>query len=252
MKIKTDSVVVGLPDIHLDPFDKVLHPAYVVAREYCFDIKPDRIVFMGDMGEFESLSSWNRKKPLIAEGRRYKDDYEIVKDELRLFKSRLPDTEFDYIVGNHEHRVRWYVEKNPEMHGAMDLVKDLELEDMGMNVVPFGEAIQIGQLWWAHGWFWNKYHAAKTLHDFGDSIVYCHVHHLQQDTRNVHFAKKEQIAQSLGCLTDRYPDYKQKRPTRHQNGFVTVEYTHAGNFTLYPHIIIDGVFGYGGYTWKAQ
>lgn len=251
MRVKSDLIAVGLADVHLDPFDKVLHPAYCVAREYVFDIKPDILIFMGDMGEFASLSSWNKKKPLIQEGRRYKDDYEIVKDELRLFRYKLPDTDMVYIIGNHEKRVDWYVEKQPEQFGNMDVVTDLGLEEMGMTVVRFNEAYQLGQLYWAHGWFYNKYHAAKTLHEFGDNIVYGHVHSLQQETRNVHFARKEQIAQCVGCLTDRYPDWKSSRPTRFQNGHVTVEYNHKGEFTMYPHIIINGEFSYGGYKWKA-
>ena len=251
MKLKTDSIAVGLPDAHLDPFDDELHPAYLAARSYCFDTEPDILVWMGDTGEFASLSNWNKKKPRFAEGRRYRDDYEIVKDELYLFANRLPKAKKFYIIGNHDQRAQWYVDKNPEMEEHIDLINDLQLEEMGYTVVPYNEALQIGQLWWAHGWYWNKYHAAKTLNDFGDNIVYCHVHHLQQETRNIHFAKKEQTAQSLGCLTSRYPDYKQKRPTRHQNGFCTVEYNHRGEFQLYPHIIIKGEFSYGGYTWKG-
>jgi len=251
MKIKTDTIAVGLPDMHLDPFDTELHPAYRVAREYVLDIKPDILVFMGDSGEFASLSNWNKKKPKIAEGRRYKDDYESVKEELYLYRYALPDTEMIYIIGNHEKRAEWYVEKNPAMADHIDIINDLHLEELEMTVVPFGEAYQIGQLWWAHGWFYNKYHANKTLHEFGDNILYCHVHSFQQDTRNVHFARKEQIAQCVGCLTHRYPDWKGQKPTRFQNGHVTVEYNHYGEFQLYPHIIINGGFSYGGFTWRA-
>lgn len=251
MRFQTDYRAVGLPDVHLSPKEKHFHPAYQVAREYVLDIKPEILVFMGDMGEFESLSNWNKKKPLIAEGCRYDKDVEAVRDELARYKYLLPNTRMIYIIGNHEHRVQWYLEKNPAMQGFMDIERDLRLADYNIEVVPFNEYIEIGELAWAHGWFWNMYHAAKTLREFAGNILYGHVHHFQMETRNVHFGKKQQIAQSLGCLTSRYPTWKGAKPTRFQNGFATVEYRNNGQFNINPHLIYNGTFSYGGFTWSS-
>jgi hypothetical protein len=94
--------LVGLYDIHLDPEDDYFHPAYAVARQYVLDVKPKILLF--DMGTFDSLSGWNDKKPLIAEGKRYSEDYKVVRDELIFYRHHLPKTRMIYLMGNHEER----------------------------------------------------------------------------------------------------------------------------------------------------
>lgn len=244
-------VFVGLFDVHLDPMLDEFHPAYLAARNFILDIKPDGIVLGGDWGSFDSLGNWNKNKPLIAEGKRYEDDREVCLDELYFLKNKLHNTEFHWLTGNHEQRARWYVEKNPEMEGFIDINRDLMLYDLCETVTEYNDIMTIGELSWAHGFFYNVYHSAKTLHEFGDNIVYGHVHNFQSASKNQHFSRKEYISQSIGCLTDRYPEWKSNSPTRFQNGFVVVEYRHNGQFTMHPIIIINGHFMYGGYEWSA-
>jgi hypothetical protein len=251
MKTKTDMVVVALFDAHHDPEKEDFHPAYKVAREYVLDIKPDRVVIGGDWGSFDSLSNWNRAKPLIAEGKRYSDDAEVCYDELYFLKNKLYNTDFDFIFGNHEQRGRWYCEKNPAMEGTIDIERDLGLHDLCDTITGFEDFMSIGSLSYTHGWYWGVYHAAMTMKEFVGNVLYGHVHHFQSDSKNKHFKKKEYIAQSIGCLTDRYPEWKGKKPTRFQNGFATIEYRSDGTYNVCPHVIIDGTFSYGGYTWRA-
>jgi hypothetical protein len=243
--------LVALFDAHLDPGDEDFHPAYKVAKKYTLTVKPKVLLFGGDMGTFDSLSSWNTAKPLIAEGKRYSHDFKIVLNELRHFRQELPNTRMIYIVGNHERRIHWFVQKNPSMFEHMDMRKDLELDSLGIEVVDFGKHIQIGKLCYAHGWNWNMYHAKKTLVEFSDNIAYGHVHHWQVETRNVHFDQQPQAAISVPCLTDRYPDYRDGKPTRHQNGFLTVNYRRDGRYNADVHMIFDGCFSYAGRTWEA-
>lgn len=243
--------LIGLYDIHLDPERDRFHPAYLAARQYVVDVKPKQLLFGGDMGTFDSLSNWNLKKPLIAEGKRYKDDIEVVIDELNYYRMKLPSTEFIYVIGNHEERIKWYVQKNPGMFGFMDQIKDLRLEKYCQYIVHFDKHVTIGKCSYAHGWYWNKYHAAKTLHEFGDNIIYGHVHHRQTHSRNIHFGQKPQIAMSVPCLTDRYPEYRGAKPSRHQNGFVTVNYRWDGTFSADVHQIYDGAFSYAKHTWRG-
>jgi predicted phosphodiesterase len=244
--------MVGLYDIHLDPEDEGYHPAYEVAKKYVMDIEPKVLLFGGDMGTFDSLSSWNNKKPLIAENKRYSHDYKIVRDELIFYRENLPPkTKMIYIMGNHERRVWWYVQKQPALYEHMDLEKDLKLRELNIEVVPFGKHIQIGKCSYAHGWNWNIYHARKTLTEFSDNIIYGHTHHWQVETRNVHFDKRPQAAICVPCLTDRYPDYADGKPTRHQNGFLHVDYRKDGTFNPYVPMIFDGCFSFAGKTWRV-
>jgi hypothetical protein len=251
MKEKTDHVLVALFDAHHDPMREDFHPAYKVAREFVLDIKPDTVVIGGDWGSFDSLSNWNKAKPLIAEGKRYSDDVEVCYDELYFLKNKLPDTEFHFILGNHEERGQWYTNKNPEMEGFVDVRRDLGLYDLCETITDFEDFIQIGELAYTHGWYWGVYHAAMTMKEFGGNLMYGHVHHFQSDSKNQHFRKKEYLVQSIGCLSDRYPEWKGKKPTRFQNGLAAVEYRNDGKYTPHPIIIINGELSYGGYTWRA-
>lgn len=251
MRIASDKQAVGLFDAHHDPDLTEFHPAYKVAREYILEIKPEIVVVGGDWGSFDSLSNWNKSKPLIAEGKRYADDVHVCYDELYFLKNKLHNSEFHFIKGNHEKRGQWYCNKNPEMEGFVDIERDLGLHDLCETITDYEDFIEIGELAWTHGWYYNIHHAKKTLAQFVGNILYGHVHHFQQDTLNVHFKKKELIAQSVGCLTDRYPDWKGGKPTRFQNGFCTVEYRSNGEFNIYPHVIINEQFSYGGFTWRA-
>lgn len=251
MKIDTDMTAVALFDAHHSPENEDFHPAYKVARQYVLDIKPAMIIIGGDWGSFDSLSNWNKSKPLIAEGKRYSEDVEVCYDELYFLKNKLPDTEFHFILGNHEERGQWYTNGNPAMEGFVDVRRDLGLYDLCETITDFEDFIQIGELAYTHGWYWGVYHAAMTMREFVGNVLYGHVHHFQSTSKNRHMRKKEYIAQSIGCLTDRYPEWKGKKPTRFQNGFATVEYQSDGIFNAYPHVIIDGTFSYGGFTWKA-
>ena len=251
MKIETDMIAVALFDAHHDPENDDFHPAYKVVREFMIDLRPDIVVIGGDWCAFDSLSNWNKSKPLIAEGKRYHDDIEVGYDELYFLKNKMFETDFHFIIGNHEERGQWYVNKNPEMAKFVDVRKDLGLYDLCETITDFNDFIQIGELAYTHGWYWNKYHANKTMEEFVGNIIYGHVHHFQSTSKNKHFAKEEYIAQSIGCLTDRYPEWKGNKPTRFQNGFAVIEYQSDGKFNAIPLAIIDGSFSYGGYTWKA-
>lgn len=250
MKLKTDQQAVGLFDAHLDPTLPEFHPAYLAARQYVLDIQPEILVFGGDWGTFDSLSSWNKDKPLLAENKRYKEEVKFCRDELYFLRNKLPNTKHYFLFGNHEQRAKWFVEKHPALEDFINVEKDLWLKELDMEVVGFNDFVEIGELAWTHGYFWTKYHARRHLDEFAGNVIYGHVHHFQSDTKNVHYRKKELIAHSIGCLTSRYPEWKGNKPTRFQNGFATVEYRSNGEFNINPHVIIGGAFSYGGFTWK--
>jgi hypothetical protein len=250
-KVETDHVAVALFDAHHDPDKEDFHPAYAAVREFLLDIEPDTVVIGGDWCSFDSLSNWNVAKPLIAEGKRYADDWEVGHDELYFLKNKLHKADFHFIMGNHEQRGQWYCEKNPSMKKTIDVKRDLGLYDLCETITDFEDYLNIGELAYTHGWYWGVYHAAMTMREFVGNVMYGHVHHFQSDSKNKHFKKKEYLAQSIGCLTDRYPEWKGKKPTRFQNGFAVVEYRSDGTYTPHPIVIINGEFSYGGYTWKA-
>jgi predicted MPP superfamily phosphohydrolase len=248
---KVHKTVVGLFDIHDDPLGEE-HSSWKVAKKFLKDFKPDRIVYGGDIATVDSISYYNNKKPRLAEGRRYQDDVNSVKRQLRLVQKHNPQAEYDYIIGNHEFRVQRYVDEHPAMEGKMDFAIDVGLRsDFGMNVVEYNEVLEVGKAAIMHGWYWNIYHAAKTLKWYGDNIFYGHVHEHQVAVQNQMNDRQPRMAMSVGCLSAINPDYRYGMPTRFQNGLLILDMHSDGKFTPHHVIIIDGVLAYGGHVWRA-
>ncbi len=110
---------------------------------------PDIIVCLGDLADFESLSSFEKGKKSF-EGRRYKKDVEAVHDALA--KIQAPIDEYNktlaskkvkkynperiMLTGNHENRVNRAVEADSMLDGTIG-IEDLKYEKFGWEVVPF-------------------------------------------------------------------------------------------------------------------
>lgn len=248
---KTDFTLAGLFDVHLDPMEDP-HESFIAAYKFVCDVKPTVIVIGGDFVTLDSLSHFNKKRPLLAEGRRYQKECDQGFDWLSKIRKACPNSDIIYIMGNHEYRVQRYLEENAELHETMDLVKDMRLSELGIReVVPFNQAVKIGSCYYMHGWFYNMYHAKKTLSTMGHNVIYGHVHEYQVQTLSMRAHQKAYMAMCSGCLTTRQPDYRRGFPTRFVQGMVYVEYRTNGHFSPYHINIVEGELSYGGYTWRA-
>jgi len=239
--------VVLLPDIHYPHYEQRVLDS---VEEFIQDYDPDELVYMGDQISLDCISSWNREKPLLKEGQRLLADYDgfdyhiLQKHE----KITRPNIKRTFMIGNHEQRIQWYCELHPELEGFIDIIRHLELEDRDYKIIPFNEIHSIGKLSVIHGFYWNKYHATKTLEAFEGNVVYGHVHNPQM------YAKVSPIdrqgyhtATSLPCLCNIRPDYRRNTPNFWINGFGVAEYLPAtGFFNLFTVIINDGGFMYNG------
>lgn len=236
-----------LPDIHYPHYEPELMSA---VEEFMIDYEPDEIVYMGDQMSLDCISSWNKRKPLLKEGQRLLKeydgfDYHILKTHENITHEGTRRT---FMIGNHEQRVEWYCEEHPELEGMIDLARHLELEERGYDVVPYNEIHKVGKLNVIHGFYWNKYHAVKTLEAFEGNVVYAHVHNPQMYAKVTPIDRKGyHTATSLPCLCNIKPDYHKNAPNFWINGFGIVEHLPAtGLFNLYTIIIIDGSFMFNG------
>jgi hypothetical protein len=236
-----------LPDIHYPHYEQRLMDA---VNEFIYDYDPDELVYMGDQISLDCISGWNKRKPLLKEGQRLLTDYDnfdyhILQEHENLTRE---DCRRTFMIGNHEQRVEWYCEEHPELKGMIDIERHLELEDRGYKIIPFNEIHAVGKLSVIHGFYWNKYHAAKTLEAFEGNVVYAHVHNPQMYAKVSPIDRKGyHTATSLPCLCNIKPDYHKNAPNFWINGFGIVEHLPAtGYFNLYTIIIIDGSFMYNG------
>ena len=236
-----------LPDIHYPHIDGKVMEA---VNRFIFDYEPHEIVYMGDQLSLDCISGWNKRKPLLKEGQRLIKDYENFNEDILQIHEKLTsrDTRRTFMIGNHEERVNWYIEEHPELESLIDIDRNIKLTERGYKIIPYNGIYKIGKLSVIHGYYWNKYHAAKTLEAFGGNVVYAHVHNPQMYAKVSPVDRKEyHMATALPCLCNIKPDYKKNAPIFWVNGFGIVEHLPAtGFFNIYPIIIIDGSFMFNG------
>jgi hypothetical protein len=239
--------VVLLPDIHHPHYDERVMDS---VGQFIMDYDPDELVYMGDQLSLDCISGWNRNKPLLKEGQRLLQDFrEFDNDVLKVHESiTRPETRRTFMIGNHEQRLQWYIEYHPELEEMVDIDRNLKLTDRGYKIIPFNGIYKLGKLSVIHGYYWNKYHAAKTLDAFEGNVVYSHVHNPQLYAKVSPVDRKGyHMATSLPCLCNIKPDYKKNAPNFWINGFGIVEYLPAsGFFNIYMPVIIEGSFMWNG------
>jgi predicted phosphodiesterase len=238
-----------LADVHLDPAQP-LHPSWLCAKRFVADKQPDVIVLGGDFLHMASLSHWDLSKRGLVEGRRYAEDVALANRELDDLQNANPSAVYHFLEGNHEAWCRRYVEQYPELTGHMGLVRDLSLEERGIQWLPENDVLKVGKMRYLHGWYFNAYHAKKTALQLGASCMYGHVHKPQVHT--VEQRCRGQIQGiSVGCLCGLNPRYRRGQPTNWLNGFGFVEYRESGEFQANVIGIVNGKMTFAGESWAG-
>ena len=125
-----------IPDAHVSPDQDLTR--FKLLNKLILDKKPDNIIFMGDFITLESLSNWDLNKAGVMEGRRYYQDIACGKDALAYTLAGVKETynpNVIFLMGNHEERLTRYVETKPELGEHLNIIKDLELYQLGINTV---------------------------------------------------------------------------------------------------------------------
>ena len=189
-----------LPDIHYPHYDLRVMDA---VSQFIIEYEPHELIYMGDAISLDCISGWNRNKPLLKEGQRLIKDFRNFDNDILKFHESItsPDTKRTYMIGNHEQRLQWYVEAHPELEELVALDNILQLTERGYRIIPFNSIYKLGKLSVIHGYYWNKYHAAKTLDAFEGNVVYSHVHNPQMYAKVSPVDRKGyHTATSLPCL----------------------------------------------------
>lgn len=132
------SKVLVLPDMHDSPeLDK---ERFKLIARHATATQPDAIISIGDIADVESLCSHVKNQTFKGRFKpAYLKDLESIAEALSLFEDNFK-TDKDIVkhitLGNHEERIWWFVDNNPEMAGMEDLFT----------------AILEG-----HGWSWTRY-----------------------------------------------------------------------------------------------
>lgn len=224
--------------------------------EFIRDIKPNGFIFQGDQFDNEEISHHNSNKPYYKERRSYLRNQEAFEETiLGPLEAALPrGASRTWIVGNHDDWEFQFVETHPELEGLVDRPSALGLAKRGWEVIPLGHAKKLGELNVIHGevltGIGNQAGATparKAVEIYAGNVLAAHTHAPQSFTKisPVEQRKKHMgwIAPILGATN---PGYLRNRPTAWLNGFTVVEVRSNGFFNVYPIIVIDGKFAFGG------
>lgn len=125
---------------------------------YIWQHKPKHIVHIGDHWDFESLSYY--ASPLEKEGKRLIDDIRSGKDALKLIMQFVDErvakakgkTKYNphmhFCEGNHEQRLKRFIDSNPQLLGLIDLKGIVEKE--GWKFHDFLKPVEIDDVVFRH------------------------------------------------------------------------------------------------------
>jgi len=128
-----------IPDPHANP--DYHNKRFEWLGKLILDLKPDKVICMGDMADMHSLCSYDRGTQGF-EGRRYKKDIEATIDaQERMFwplkKAKKRKPKLYMLEGNHEHRISRAISTDPTKLDGIISMDDLRYEKFGWKFVPY-------------------------------------------------------------------------------------------------------------------
>lgn len=239
---------VAIGDIHYPDVDIATNEIFF---EFLKDFNPDIFILAGDCMDMGSISFYNKNKPKLTEGKRLKREYKSFQlGYLDIYDNILKDACKRYFfIGNHEYRVDRLIEENPQFEGWIEVENNLDLSEY--KVIPFNEVMNLGDMYFIHGAYWNKYHAEKNARVYGKHVFSWHVHTNQVFSMFSPINRLPRQGVSVGCACNKNPDYMRNKPNNWVNQFLFFYLYGDGSFTYYTPIIINGKSIINGKKYKV-
>lgn len=130
-----------IPDLQHGPGRPTRHLEWV--SRFIADKQFDIIIQIGDLGDFSSLSSYDRGKA-SAENRRLSKDWDAFRravDTIEAAWQQRYSPRKVYTMGNHEYRINRYAEDNPNVDTLPDPVS--EMAERGWEAYRFLEVAKV-------------------------------------------------------------------------------------------------------------
>lgn len=224
--------------------DEGPHWSWELFLEFVKDFKPDILIDGGDHLDLPYISSFNKEKLLLLEGKRLKEDFSMLSDELEMLRKWTGRMLF--LEGNHEERLKRAIEKQPLLQGLAELESNVDFKGLDIEYYPLDkQPVKIGKLHFLHGTYTNEYHAKKHLTKYMGNVIYGHCHKFQSYYQGVPLRDDEMGANAIGCLCNKNPAWL-RGPGHWQNGFAIVYFDDKGFFNVYPVIMTKGKFMFEG------
>lgn len=223
----------------------------------------DGFILGGDMFDNAEVSPHTRNKPKVRFEAKtlHINTKGFDQKVLKPIEDRLDkDTNKIWISGNHDHWLEQYIEEHPELEGSLERPETLRLAERAWDVFACGEVFKFGKLMFAHGetlsGFGNQVTgrpAKKAVECYCGNIVFGHFHTLDIYTKVMPFDESQKwVGVSSPCLGETNAHYLRNRPTSFLNGFVIIEFRSNGAFNIFPVVVTDGTFTFGGKTYRGK
>lgn len=233
------TLVVG--DAHVAPGQNLRR--FQWANKFVKDCKPTRILLIGDFGNFDAFSAWDKDKRKMMEGRRYLKDVEVCNEALGMLlegvDNRIP---LVYTEGNHENRVDRYLEYHPELLGKIDVQRDILAGVAGTREVHY---VKYKQDWTHRGVSFThvpiqengkpvagKYATQKALSIYQNSVVFGHTHRWDVACEHRHNATHLNQALNVGCFFEHVDEYAKGSVTSYWRGLVLLDHYSNNRFDI--------------------
>lgn len=122
-----------IPDIHIPYQDESLVSS---ALRFVRRVKPHRVVLLGDLVDFHSISRWNSAQERLDD---LQDELDEAQDFLARLRKASGDAPIELVEGNHDLRMRTYVAENARALTSLRSLKYeqlLGLQDHRVNYYP--------------------------------------------------------------------------------------------------------------------
>lgn len=221
-------VTLCIGDAHVEPGQSLKR--FKALANFLREHPVRRVVAMGDFVSFDSLSAWDRDKRKRMEHRRYVRDVAVGRMALSPIEEavRLYGADLFYIEGNHEDRVKRYLDIDPTFDGAINVHADLcpdwhwvpykddfTYHGVSFTHIPHNEAGKaIG----------GKGVCDKALGLYHNSVVFGHTHGLSFSCMHRHNAPHLNQAVNVGCFFEHVAEYAQGSITSYWRGIVLLDH----------------------------
>jgi hypothetical protein len=208
----------------------------------------DGYLNLGDFLDFNELSSYVKGRPgAVRED--VADTFEagrvILRRHARIIHTRNVLARMVLFQGNHDYRAVSYAEEHPGLRGQLDVPKNLGLAELGIEWIESwekGKLFKLGNAYFLHGNYINKYHAAKMVDQYGVCVYYGHTHDVMSFPKMTKGNGLTLEAGSLGCLCRYDQSYMMGKPSNWQQAVTTFYLRPGGNYNLYVSRIFNHKF----------
>lgn len=232
-------------DVHIPYHDP---PALKCALKITKDLKPDRVILIGDIIDFYSISRYMKDPGRINSLQPDIDKTRAMIDHIRT--DIAPNAEIIYLEGNHEDRLgRFLLTKAPELYNLRALTVP-ELLDLRKMDITYKIEHQIGDLTLTHGHIVRKHSAytARAMSEDYGCVISGHTHRLGSHYRTDR--RGHVCAYENGCLASMGDVEFIKGTPNWQHGFSVLS-ENRGLLNVEQIQIHDGQAIFRGHKWSA-